>query len=198
MSSPTPQPTPPETLLPPASTPLERALSRTLGRFDPPRIIPELWNADTCPASLLPYLAWAVAVDEWDQDWAKEKKRAVIKEAREIHRKKGTPLAIRRALASVGQNNAQLIERSDYIRCDGSTLCNGDRTCGGQWASYRIRLLKPLTVGEAYLTRRLLKSVDRNCVHLQAIDFSAAAFRCDGTIICNGDYTCGSVDTMLN
>ncbi|MBI2306099.1 MAG: phage tail protein I [Rhodocyclales bacterium] len=188
----------PETLLPPSSTALERTAARTAGRFNPARIVPTLWNADTCPAALLPYLAWSLSVDEWDDKWSVEKKRAAIKDAPEIHRRKGTPLGVRRALASIGQGNAKLIERSDHIRCDGYTVCNGDRTCGGQWASYRIDLFNPLTVSEAFLAKRLLKAVDRNCVHLQAIDFSAAAFRCDGTIVCNGDYTCGVVDTTIN
>ena len=45
-------------LLPPSSTPLERAIEQTQARFDPPLRIPGLWNSDTCPASFLPYLAW--------------------------------------------------------------------------------------------------------------------------------------------
>lgn len=190
--------TTPDTLLPPSSTALERALARNTGRFNPQAIVPTLWNPATCPAAVLPFLAWALSVDEWDHQWSEEKKRAICAAAREIHRKKGTPLAIRRALASVGQDDAELIERSDYIRCDGSTIANGDRSCGGVWASYRVRLLRSITVGDAYLTKRMLQASGRNAVHLQAIDFSAAAFRCDGTITCNGDYSCGAVDTTIN
>lgn len=188
----------PDTLLPPSSTPLERALSRTAGRFDPPRLVPALWNADICPVSVLPFLAWSLSVDEWDSLWAEEKKREVIKAAHAIHQKKGTPLAIHRALSALGHPDAVLIERSDYLRCDGSVSCDGSHTCGGQWASFRVRLLQPITIGEAYLVKRTLLAVGRNAVHLQSIDFNAAAFRCDGTIICNGDYSCGSVNTTIN
>lgn len=188
----------PAHLLPPNASPLERALSVSIGRFDPPAHVRTLWNAATCPAAVLPSMAWALSVDEWDQHWSAEKKRAVIAASRAIHQKKGTPVAIRTALDAINQPDAEIIERSDYIRCDGSVLCDGDHTCGGEWATYRIRLLHPMTVGDAYLTKRTLNSVGRNAVHLQAIDFSAAAFRCDGVILCNGDYSCGAVDTTIN
>lgn len=187
----------PPTLLPPSSTPLERALSRTLGRFSPPARVPVLWNAATCPPAFLPHLAWALSVDEWDPLWSEEKKRAAIAAAREIHQHKGTPSAIRRALAAIGQPDAQLIERADYIRCDGSVSCDGSHTCGGRWATYRVKLLRPITVGMARLIKRLLASVGRNAVHLLGIDYAETAFRCDGTILCNGEYTCGAVNTTL-
>lgn len=190
--------TAPATLLPANGTPLERALSVTLGRFSPPAVVPTLWNAASCPPGVLPFLAWALSVDEWDHHWSIEKKRAVIAAARAIHQKKGTPLATRTALAALNQPDAEITERSDYIRCDGSVICDGDHTCGGDWATYRVRLLRAMTIGDAYLTKRTLAAVGRNAVHLQAIDFSAAAFRCDGTIVCNGDYSCGAVNTTIN
>lgn len=187
-------------LLPPSSTPLERALDLTAANriAGLPSIIPTLWNADTCPKALLPYLAWALSVDEWDELWSEDKKRAAIREARYIHQHKGTPGAIRRALSAIGQGDADLIERTQFIRCDGSVVCDGYRTCGGNWASLMVNLKHPVTVGDAYRIKRLLLSVGRNAVHLVAINFAAAAFRCDGSITCNGDYSCGSVDTTIN
>ncbi|UCV02305.1 phage tail protein I [Dechloromonas denitrificans] len=190
----------PATLLPPSSTPLERAIDRTgAARLAAqPAIIGGLWNAATCPVDLLPYLAWAVSVDEWDNLWSEEKKRAIIAEAPEIHRTKGTPSAIRRALAALGQPDAEITERTDYIRCDGSVICDGSHTCGGRWATYRIRLFQPLTVGDAQLIKRTLEAVGRLSTQMLSLDFSAAAFRCDGSITCNGDYSCGAVDTTIN
>lgn len=192
--------TTPATILPPSSTPLERAIEQTgaarLGAL--PSIVASLWNAASCPAALLPYLAWANAVDEWDENWSEQKKRTVIAEAPEIHRTKGTAYAIRRALTALGQGDAEIIERTDYIRCDGSVTCDGSHTCGGQWATYLVNLRQALTVGDAHLIRRLLEAVGRNAVQLLAINFEAAAFRCDGTITCNGDYSCGAVNTTIN
>lgn len=192
----TPSTTP--SLLPPASTPLERAIEQTQARFSPPRLVPTLWNAATCPEAFLPYLAWAVSVDEWDSLWSVDKKRAVIAESREIHQRKGTPSAIRRALASIGQPDAEIIERRDFIRCDGSVRADGARTCGGRWATYYVTLFRPITISGAYQVKRLLEAVGRNAVELVAIDFAAAAFRCDGSIRCNGQYSCGSVNTTLS
>ena len=190
----------PDTLLPPSSTPLERAASRSMARFAPPRIVPTLWNADTCPAALLPYLAWALSVDEWDHGWSVEKKREVIKAAREIHQRKGTPLSIRRALASVGHPDADLIERADCIRHNGVPKRNGvhrRRGLGG-WPTYRIILKRPVTIDQAFLIKRLLASTQRNCIELLAIDYSQAALRRNGVARRNGEYTRGVVNTQLS
>ena len=53
------------TLLPPNSSPLERAVeaATTLGIETP---INTLWNPDECQADALPWLAWALHVDNWD------------------------------------------------------------------------------------------------------------------------------------
>jgi phage tail P2-like protein len=188
------------TIIPPASTPLERALDQVAGHRlgQLPAVVADLWNAATCPAALLPYLAWSVAVDEWDGLWSEEKKRAVIAEAAEVNRTKGTIGAIRRALAALGQANAVVVERGDFIRCDGSVMADGIHSCGGRWATYAVYLSDPVTVGEAYAIKRLLDAVGRASAELLYIDFAAAAIRCDGTITCDGSYSCGTVNTTIN
>lgn len=188
-----------DTLLPPASTPLERRLAGTLGRFEPPAVVPTLWNPDTCPPSVLPYLAWSLSVDEWDNGWSIEKKRTVIKEARKIHQEKGTVAAIRRALASIGQPDAEIIERADCVRRNGTAKRNGLRRRGGlaAWATRRIVLKRPVTVDQAVLIKRLLEAVGRNCVHTIAIDYSQASLRRNGTAKRDGSYTRGVVKTSL-
>lgn len=60
--------------------------------------IGDLWNPWRCPAKLLSYLAWALSVDIWDDDWPEERKRKVIAAAPMVHRLKGTRAAVRRAL----------------------------------------------------------------------------------------------------
>ena len=189
----------PPTLLPPSSTPLEREISRTTGRFSPAQSVPSLWNAATCPPDFLPHLAWSLSVDEWDHGWSVDKKRAVIAAAIEIHRRKGTPLAIRRALESLGQADADLIERADCIKHNGVARRNGWHRRLGQagWATYRINLKRPVTVDQATMIKRLLSSVSRNCVHLVAIDYSQAAIRRNGVAPRNGSYTRGVVAAQL-
>ncbi len=77
---------------------LERASMWVAETSGPVRV----WNPDTCPPEFLPWLAWALSVDNWRSDWGIETKRAVIRNSVEIHRRKGTLGAVRRALSSVG------------------------------------------------------------------------------------------------
>lgn len=61
-----------------------------------------LWNPDTCPAELLPYLAWALSLDAWRSSWPEAVKRQRIRAAIAIHRKKGTAESVRAAVSSFG------------------------------------------------------------------------------------------------
>jgi phage tail P2-like protein len=88
-------------LLPPNATPQERALSLTTGRaVDVP--IKTLWSPHTCPTGVLPWLAWALSVDEWDATWPEQTQRNVIAASIEQHRRKGTIGALRAALQRLG------------------------------------------------------------------------------------------------
>lgn len=89
-------------LLPPNATPEENSLAEGVARIsDVPVNIRDLWNPDTCPADLLPWLAWALSVDVWSSEWPEEKQRQVIKVAIAVHRRKGTPQAIEDAFNAV-------------------------------------------------------------------------------------------------
>lgn len=57
-----------------------------------------LWQPDLCPLPLLPFLAWSLSVDVWHDDWPEQYKRQVINAAFEVHRFKGTPYALQKAL----------------------------------------------------------------------------------------------------
>jgi phage tail P2-like protein len=90
-------------LLPLSSTPLERAAAQALAAaHDYPTPLRDLWNANTCPADALPFLAWARSVDWWNEAWSDATKRAVVASAFEVHRKKGTLGALRRVVAPFG------------------------------------------------------------------------------------------------
>lgn len=90
-------------LLPNNATTLETALAKTIARIsDVPTPARDVWNADTCPNNLLPWLAWAFSVDEWDTGWSDAQKRAAIKAAVEVQRHKGTIGAVRSALGALG------------------------------------------------------------------------------------------------
>ncbi|CNK28825.1 phage tail fibers [Yersinia aldovae] len=90
-------------LLPVGSTPLEIAAAQACARMasiDVP--LRQLWNADTCPLVLLPYLAWAWSVDRWDEHWPEATKRAVVNASYTVHKRKGTIGAIRRVVEPLG------------------------------------------------------------------------------------------------
>ncbi|MBK9080227.1 MAG: phage tail protein I [Hyphomicrobium sp.] len=67
----------------------------------PTWVIRACWNPDDCPEHLLPYLAQAWSVDEWDPAWPVAQRRQVIKDAPAFHKIKGTPEAIQRALSAL-------------------------------------------------------------------------------------------------
>lgn len=61
-----------------------------------------LWNPDTCPVDILPWLAWALSVDTWNPDWPEFTKRAVVRTAISTARQKGTKKAVSDALNAIG------------------------------------------------------------------------------------------------
>lgn len=90
----------PATLLPPNAAPLERALSlaSAVSLADVPVAIDQLWNPATCPADLLPWLAWGLSIDIWDSAWTEAEKRAAVADAIQFQRRKGTPASLRTVL----------------------------------------------------------------------------------------------------
>lgn len=98
-----PEPLPVADLLPANSTPQEKALSLATSRVGSVAVEGRtLWSPQTCPAGLLPWLGWALSVDEWNTDWTEQQKRDAIAASIAIHRKKGTLGALRRALSVMG------------------------------------------------------------------------------------------------
>lgn len=94
-----------DTLLPPNSTKFERDVERAVAfvifKY---AVVPirDLWNPDTCPAPLLPWLAWAFSVDAWKDYWPEHIKRARIRSAIQIQRQKGTVKSVRDVVESFG------------------------------------------------------------------------------------------------
>lgn len=90
-------------LLPSNSTALERAAAQVgVQATDLPVILRSLWNPETCPLNLLPWLAWAWSVDDWSDAWSERQKRDTVKQALAVQRIKGTIGAVRRALGALG------------------------------------------------------------------------------------------------
>jgi len=90
-------------LLPTNGSELERLAAEALAQIKRvPVPLRDLWNPDTCPVELLPYLAWAFSVDRWSSAWPERAKRDAIKAAYFIHAHKGTIGALRRVVEPLG------------------------------------------------------------------------------------------------
>jgi phage tail P2-like protein len=129
-------------LLPPNANSHEHALDDATARIGSvPVEINKLWNAETIPAALLPWLAWALSVDEWDETWSEAQKRAMVAASFEVHSRKGTPFSIKSALQALGYDNVQIREGELYFYngeriFDGSFLYGAD----GFWPLFDVVL----------------------------------------------------------
>ncbi|WNY35851.1 tail protein [Vibrio phage Vb_VaM_Valp1] len=96
-------------LLPPNASKHEKDVEAVIS---PPLSFPnrDIWNPDKCPEHLLPHLAWALSVDDWDSDWPVERKRQVIKDSIYIQRKKGTREAIERITSAIRGDQTEIKE----------------------------------------------------------------------------------------
>ena len=146
-------------LLPPNATKLERDLDRSTERLDGIAVdIGALWNAQRCPQAALPWLAWALSVDEWDDGWDEARKRQVAAASLGIHQRKGTKESVQAALEAAGYD-ARIIEHSELAGAwrdaggkylNGTLLLDGEDDLGDSvgtfpaltatWAEYIIEL----------------------------------------------------------
>lgn len=90
-------------LLPPNATPLERRVEQASAAItDVPIPIRDIWNPMTCPAILLPWLAWGFGVDKWESTWSEIQKRKAISDSLFVQKHKGTIGAVRTAIGALG------------------------------------------------------------------------------------------------
>lgn len=184
----------PDTLLPPNASAQEYALEGATARLgEVPAPLRDVWNPDTCPASMLPWLAWAFGVDEWDSGWSDEAKRNTIRDAVMIQRRKGTVWSIKRAIAGAGFGDSQLIEGNSNNFYNGAFVHGGLKTYGDptEWARYRFVLTRPISNDQAQQVHRLLESTAPARCHLIELIFTEAANLYNGAITYSGAYNHG-------
>lgn len=84
-------------------TPLERAMEQAAAfLLDIPAPLRLLWSPNDCPVELLPWLAWGLSLDNWSSDWNEDVKRARVRKAIPIARRKGTAESVRTVVESFG------------------------------------------------------------------------------------------------
>ncbi|MCI4588608.1 phage tail protein I [Sphingobium sp. BYY-5] len=90
-------------ILPPASTDLEKALEQVVARLlDIAVLVRDVWSPSNCPIALLPWLAWGLSLDNWSSDWPEAVKRERVRKAITIARQKGTAASVRAVVQSFG------------------------------------------------------------------------------------------------
>ncbi len=183
-----------ENLLPETSGRAENALADAVAsQFRFPIDARHLWNPHRCPAALLPWLAYALSVDEWNEAWPEGLKRNVIAASIEIHRRKGTVWAVRRAIDAAGFGDAVLVESFGVQNYDGGFDHDGDHdhAAADHWAEYRLILTRPVTIEQADTVRRIAGAVAPARCHLKALDFTRALNLYDGSIAHGGTFSHG-------
>ncbi|MEM7269511.1 MAG: phage tail protein I [Pseudomonadota bacterium] len=181
-------------LLPTTSTEMEGAAADAFAAhlsFGVP--IRDLWSPERCPAAFLPHLAWTLSVDTWRADWPESVKRTAIAESLAIHRIKGTPAAIRRALAALGFGDAAVSEGVDAPRYDASIDYDGAEQYGApvHWATYRVYLSRPVTNEQAAEVREVLDLIAPARCDLAELNYVEASLLYDGAALFDGSYNYG-------
>jgi phage tail P2-like protein len=150
-------------LLPPNASPQERAIEQSaerLGAVDVP--VGKLWDPKSCPVSLLPWLAWALSVDEWRSDWPESTKRAVVAASLGVHAHKGTVWALRRALEAAGYPQARIAEWFETAGAPYTGTVHIDLAeevvGGGVWARL-IRLVERYKNARSHIGLRLSRTI---------------------------------------
>jgi phage tail P2-like protein len=182
-------------LLPPNGTAQERALELVAARTGiVPNPVRASWDPDTCPAALLPWLAWALGVDQWQDDLSDEAKREIIRGAAEIRRQKGTVAAVKRAISLAGFGDSTIVEGNPARKFDGSATYNGTWRYGdpADWARYVISLNKPISNAQADSVRAILKNVAPARCELVQLSFVAATYFYNGAMSYDGTYNHGA------
>lgn len=181
--------------LPLSSGRAEKALAvGMLAASEIPVPIRQLWNPETCPAVALPWLAWALSVDEWDASWTEETKRRVVAESVTIHRQKGTIAGVRRALLAADLGDAEIIERFGVKYYDGTVPRNGtvNRAAADHWAEYRVILQRRVSLAQAQFARRIIEAVAPARSHLKELDYRRALALYGDRLPRNGTYSRGA------
>lgn len=133
---------------------------------------------DVAPVEALNALAVQLDVLGW-RGWlfadTEEKKRDLLKKAITLHKKKGTPWAIREALKSVGYLGADIIPQAGVVH-DGSIDYDGSETySGGYWANFLVRVHVPqgytVTATDIEIAERLISEYKNERSFLTAIEW---------------------------
>ncbi|MGX2974733.1 phage tail protein [Ursidibacter arcticus] len=140
-----------------------------------------------------PLLAEKWSVTGYDGEFIAEShhsKQALIQGAIELHRRKGTPSAIRNVLRKLGFGEIEIdegLKNRVYENTNVTSIPTNER-----WAYYAIRLSKPVTNEQAANIRKVLRNfAPARCV-LAVLDYKAAPILYNNKARYNRQYNHGS------
>lgn len=174
-------------LLPPSATQLQvdlvkafdRDLFEGLNVFDTDaETVPfrHLYNPDTIPANLIPYVAFVLSVDYWDDEWSESQMREVVRNAYRVRAIKGTLQSVETVCEALGFTVTTITESS-----------------GVDWAKYNITIGQPISNDVAALLIRLIESTAPLRSELETITYTAAVNNYDGAVTYDGSFNYGTV-----
>lgn len=187
--------TPAQRLLPPNRTALEAALAGAGDLALPTDALRHLWSAMHCQSALLPWLSWTLSVEAWHEARSDEARRSLILASIEVHRRKGTPWAIRLLIRALGFGEVTIIERVGGLAYAGTAVHDGTyphEPDADTWATYKLAFARPITNAQAERIRKLLPSVAPARCHLVGLRYAAVANSYGGATFYDGDYNHGS------
>lgn len=104
-------------LLPPNSTLLERTIADATAIELDTDGLRHAESAALCPPQLLPWLAWERSVEDWGDDWSLDVQRRAVASSVQLHSRKGTVWAVKRAIALAGYRS----QISEWWQCQHSS-----------------------------------------------------------------------------
>lgn len=157
------------TLMPSSASELMRILDEVyterLGAIEMPiRALGDPWE---CPLKLLPYLAWALSVDQWEDSWPENIKRQRCADAMREHRIKGSVESVESAIKGFGAT-AQIKEwweqspKGTPGTCDIWMVCQQNKVAvqalvlKGQRTVFS-KLAIPVSPGRRYMVRAMIR-----------------------------------------
>ena len=196
-----------EDLLPPHSGPAETTMVAAVSEaFAIPVDLASIWRPGEALSNFLPWLAWALSVDDWDPAWPEETKRRVIAASVDVHRAKGTLWGVRHALRAMGYGDAMIIEDRDLVRIgDPGALIGGyyAHSVTGEWvigpsdphwADYWVILQQPVRRADAERLAQRLSNVAPVRCRLRGITLAGAYYTIgDGLWVVGDDIAVGNI-----
>lgn len=150
-----------------------------------------VYLVDLTEVTALPWLADQLAItgdNGWNLAESEDARRALIKNAIELHRYKGTPWSVRQVIRNLGFGEVELREGND--RLDPAIAAKYPE--GSHWALYQVILSVTVTNDQAALLRRTLDLFAPARCELASLDFTSVPVRYNDTARYDGTYNHGS------